>query len=311
MKSFIRIQVPTTSLSADRAGRAAAAGVESYRLVRGRIPGPVGIDSFKGPANILLEEMIAGGFIDLELDNKVHEWRISPPAFANWQYYLPACHGRFNRRADEISLSDSVNEKEYCSLREANRMSGRAAFGLSLTNRDVLRTEWKRIPKPLPETGQPPIWYGLAIAGSGGAAAGSRVANAMVLSDDKWFTFTMPELTSGTSRGYFWSAAFALLTGYLDRGDCIAHPGSAVDYELSLGARWSESSAVLNHIASFQFDDLIQFTRNNAETLRFLGMAVLEETCIDYDEKHVIICDLLGAGINAGIYAYTGECVPR
>jgi hypothetical protein len=308
MKSYIRIQVPTTTLPANRVDRAAAPGVESYRPIRGRVPGPFGVDLINGPANSFLEEMITGGFVDLELDSKVHEWRISPPAFANWQSYLPSCHGRFNRGADEIILGDVVNENKYFSLRQANRMSGNADF-VTTTERCPFRTEWKRIPKPLPESGQPPIWYGLAIAGSDGAAAGPRVASATVVSDNQWFTFMMPELTAGPSRGYFWSAAFVLLTGYLDRGDCIANPGAGADYELSLGPQWRERAGALNHISSFQFDDLIQFTLNNAETLRALGMAVLEETCIDYDEKHVIICDLAGAGINAGIYAYTGECV--
>lgn len=305
MKSYVLIQIPTLTASANRAGLASTIRVE--RSVRGRMPGPVGVEVRHERRNVFVEEMISGGAIGLELDNNSQEWRINPPAFPNWTRYLPSSHGRFTRGADQITVGGNANV--YFSLRPANKMSGQAEFGLSFGSSDKSHTDWKRVPKPLPASGKPPIWYGLAIAGSGGPVAGPRAANAIVVSDDKWFTFSMPEIAAGTSRGYFWGAAFVLLTGYLDRRGCVANFGSGIDYELSLSQRWIERAGTLNHIAAFQFDNLIQFTLNNAETLRALGMAVLGETCVDHDERHVIICDLAGAGINAGIYAYTGACV--
>jgi hypothetical protein len=307
MKSYMVIQIPTLTLSANRAGAACAVSVEPYR--RGRKPGPVGVELRDEHANSFVEEMISGGAIELELDNNTQQWRINPPSFANWQRYLHASQGKFTRGADQITIGDDVHENVYFSLRDANKMSGQADLGSSFGINDKRHTDWKRVPKPLPPSGKTPIWYGLAIAGSGGPVAGSREANAIVVSDDKWFTFSMPELTTGTGRGYFWSAAFVLLTGYLDRGDCIANPGSGVEYELSLSQQWGERAGALNHITALQFDNLVQFTLDNAETLRALGMAVLAETCVDHDERYVIICDLAGAGINAGIYAYTGELV--
>jgi hypothetical protein len=306
MKSYVLIQIPTLTASANRAGLASTIRVEPS--MSGRMPGPVGVEVRDERRNVFVEEMISGGAIRLELDNNSGEWRINPPAIPNWTHYLASSHGRFTRGADQITVGDEGNANVYFSLRPANKMSGHAEFGLPFGSSDKFHTDWKRVPKPLPASGKPPIWYGLAIA-SGGPLAGPRAANAIVVSDDKWFTFSMPELAAGTSRGYFWNAAFVLLTGYLDRGDCVANPGSSIDYELSVSQRWSERAGTLNHIAAFQFDNLIQFTLNNAETLRALGMSVLGETCVDHDERHVIICDLAGAVINAGIYAYTGACV--
>jgi len=233
---------------------------------------------------------------------------MTPPAFAHWKFYLPSTYGRWARSGDEITIRDASNKEIYFSLRQANKMSGHAFHKLSFTGRHQFPTEWKRVPKPLPVSSVPPIWYGLAIAGKGGTATG-RVATAIALSDSDWFTFYMPSPTTGTFRGYSWTAAFVLLTGYLDRGDCIAHPGSSVDYELSLGRHWFEQAGALNRIVRFSFEDAIQFAFKNAETLRTLGLAAVEGTCIDYDEKHVIIGDLSGTEIGSGIYAYTGECV--
>ena len=119
----------------------------------------------------------------------------------------------------------------------------------------------------------------------------------------------MPAPTAGSFRGYGWNAAFVLLTGYIDRGDLIAHPGTAVDHELSLGGQWAERAESLNKVARFKFEELMQFALQNSEMLRTLGTAAVEETCVDYDERHVMICDLFGAGVRAGIHTYTGECV--
>jgi hypothetical protein len=313
MKSYIQIQIPGMSLAGNRGAPPGPAGADPSKRAAGwmggRLPGPVGGDAWADSATGFLEETIPGGVVTLELDNKVDSWRIKPPAFADWQYYLPATHGKWSRGGDEITICDAANKKAYFALRQANRMSGRAFYNPSLTGRYELRTEWKRVPKPLPVSGPPPIWYGLAIVDNGRAVAGRRVAASVVLSAGQWFTFFMPAPVAGTVRGYSWTAAFVLLTSYLDRGDLAAHPGSAVDYELSLGGRWSEQAGALNQIARFKFEELIQLALKNAETLRALGMAALEGTCVDYGERQVIIGDLSGAGIGAGTYAYTGKCV--
>lgn len=309
MKFYIQIEVPSISLAGNRGALPGPAGSDAYQYSRGRLPGPVGSDTWKPLERRFLEETIAGGSITLELDNKNNEWRIKPPAFAHWKYYLPATHGKWARNADEITIRDVINKRIYFSLRQANRMSGRAFYELSATGRYEMRTEWQRVPKPLPMSGEPPIWYGLAIDDSGGAALGTRQAAAFVISTNKWFTFSMPAPTAGSFRGYGWSAAFVLLTGYLDRGDLIAHPGAALDYELSLGGQWAERAEPLNKVAKFKFEDLMEFALKNAEMLRGIGLAAVQETCVDYDERHVMIGDLFGAGIRAGIHVYTGECV--
>jgi hypothetical protein len=168
-----------------------------------------------------------------------------------------------------------------------------------------LSSRWQRIAKPLPASVEPSVWYGLAIREN----SGRRGATAIVLSDDKWFTFSMPEIATGSFRGYSWNVAFVLLTGYINRGDLIAHKGSAVDYQLSFGEHWSELSATLNPLVNSNLDTLTEFALRNREVLHALGKTALQGTCVDYDEKHVIIGDLLGANIETDIYAYTGECL--
>lgn len=309
MKSYLQIQVPSVSLAANRGRLAGPAGIERFNPSKGRVPGPVGGDQWQPAQRRLIEETIRGGAITLELDRKNDEWRITPPAFAHWRHHLPATHGRWARSGDEMTIADAANRHSYFSLRQANKMAGPAVQRRSFARRHEFATEWKRVPKPLPVASRPPIWYGLALANHDGQATESRGATAIVLSEQRWFTFAMPRPAAGTSRGYFWSAAFVLLTGYLDRGDCIAHPGSAVDYELALGRHWAEQAGALHPIVRLKFDDVIQFAFKNAETLRALGLAAVQATCIDYDEKHVIIGDLSGAGTGSGIYAYTGQCV--
>jgi hypothetical protein len=309
MKFYIQIEIPSISLAGNRGALPGPAGADQYQYSRGRLPGPAGGDTWKSLERRFLDETVSGGSIILELDRKNNEWRIKPPACAHWNHYLPATAGRWARNADEITIRDVINQKTYFSLRQVNRMSGRAFYEHSATGRYEMRTQWKRVPKPLPASGEPPIWYGLAIEDNDGPARGIRQAAAFVISADKWFTFSMPAPTAGSFRGYGWSAAFVLLTGYLDRGDLIAHPGAELDYELALGGQWAERAEPLNKVAKFKFKELMQFALHNAEMLRGIGLAAVQETCLDYDERHVMIGDLFGAGIRAGIHAYTGECV--
>jgi len=309
MKAYIQIQIPSISLTATRGASPAPVVADASEMLRGRLPGPVGGESWKPAERRLLEETIAGGAITLELDNTNQEWRIKPPAFAHWNYHLPSISGKWARNADEITISDRFNKQVYYCLRQANQMFGRAVCELSPAGHNELRTEWKRVPKPLPISGEPALWYGLAIADPHGIGAGTRRAAAVVVSANKWFAFSMPWPTAGTFRGYGWNAAFVLLTGYIDRGDLIAHPGAAVDYELSLGGHWLERAEPLSQVARFKFEELIQFVLNNAEMLRAISKAAVQGMCIDFDARHVIVSDLFGAGIKGGIYAYTGQCV--
>ena len=309
MKSYIQIEVPSITLAANRGASPGPASVDAFKYSRGRAPGPAGCDRREPTESRLIQETIAGGAITIELNNKSNEWRIKPPAFAHWNRYLPATHGKWARNADEITIRDYVNRNIYFSLRQANKMHGRAYYDLPAAGRYDGATEWKRVPKPLPASGEPPIWYGLAIEHYGEPSRGTRQAAAFVISANKWFTFSMPAPTAGSFRGYGWSAAFVLLTGYIDRGDLIAYPGTAVDHELSLGGRWAERAEALNKAARFNFEELMQFALRNSEMLRNLATSAVEQTCVDYDERRVMICDLFGAGIQAGIHTYTGECV--
>lgn len=309
MKSYIQIQIPSASLPANRGASFAPASADLCERSQVKLPGPVGGDAWKSFESRFIEETVAGGAITLELDSKNKEWKITPPVFAHWNYYLPATHGKWARSADEITLCDEINKTVYYSLKQANKMTGRAVREFTSAGHPAAGTEWKRVAKPMPTSGVPTIWYGLAIADTSELAASGSRAAAVVVSGNKWFSFSMPWPTTGSFRGYGWNAAFVLLTGYVDRGDLIANTGTGVDYELSLGAHWGARAESLNQVAGFKMEELIKFALKNFETLRALGLAAVKETCVDFEEKHVIVSDLFGAGIIAGIYAYTGECV--
>jgi hypothetical protein len=60
---------------------------------------------------------------------------------------------------------------------------------------------------------------------------------------------------------------------------------------------------------SLSFAGLCEFALRNREALRTLGRAALQGSCVDYDERHALIGDLPGANIEAGMLAYTGECL--
>src|SRR5262249_19293147 len=139
-------------------------------------------------------------------------WRIRPPVFSYSQYQLQRTEGKWHRCGDEISIGDSAGRRVFFSLNQANRMSGRAAH--LRDNRHEHHTDWKRIPKPLPATGIPNLWYGLARHRNGEAIA-------TVLSGQKSFTFRMPTLATGTFRQSP-GATFVLLTGFIDRGDLMS-----------------------------------------------------------------------------------------
>lgn len=309
MKTYIQIEVPSISLAGNKGALPGPASVDAFGCSRGRVPGPVGSDTWNPAETRLLQETLMGGAITIELDSVIKEWRIKPPAYAHWDHYLPATHGKWARNADEITIRDCLNKKIYFAIKQVNKMHGRAFYELSTAGRYDRATQWKRVPKPPPASGDLPIWYGLALEHYGELSRGTRHVAAFVISADKWFTFAMPAPTAGSFRGYSWSAAFVLLTGYIDRGDLIAHPGAAVDYELSLGGQWAERAESLNKVAMFGFEELTQFALRNSEMLRGLGRAAVRETCVDYDERRVMVCDLFGAGIRAGIHTYTGECV--
>ena len=294
MKTFMRIQVPSVSLPL------------SLSSSRGRLPNPLG--SAIGPfaASRMIEETITGGAITLELDSVHKLWRIAPPAYAHWPYYLPATQGKWARSGSEITIGNAAHQQSYVSLRQANKMSGQAVLPFASTDGCEFRTEWRRIAKPLPTSGQPPIWYGLAIAEGGGV--GAKRGKVVVFSADRWFRFLISPPTEGAFRGYFPEAAFVLLTGYKDQNDLAFHRGAAVDYELSLGDHWNEQVGALKQMRELMHDDLLPLVLRKTELLRALAMAALQETCVDYDERHVIIGDLSAAGMRSGLAAHTGEC---
>src|SRR6185503_11645341 len=113
MKSYIQIEVPSITLAANRGASPGPASVDAFKYSRGRVPGPVGSDAWKPAENRLLQETIAGGAITIELNNKNNEWRIKPPAYTHWNYYLKTAHGKWARNADEITIRDCVNRNIY------------------------------------------------------------------------------------------------------------------------------------------------------------------------------------------------------
>src|SRR4030095_1619834 len=113
MKSYFQIQIPSISLAGNRGAPPDPAGTDSSRHSKGRLPGPVGGDRWKPSEIRFIEETIRGGSIPLELDNKSQAWRIKPPAFANWRYYLPATHGKWARTGNEITILDAINREIY------------------------------------------------------------------------------------------------------------------------------------------------------------------------------------------------------
>jgi hypothetical protein len=304
MKAYFKIYIPARTLAGKRGALPCPAGIEPAISLRGRLPGSVGAYACQPLHSSFIEETLTGGYITFELDDCSNEWRIKSPGFAHWQYYLPAIHGKWTRSGDEIIIRDAGNQQIYFSFKRAHQMYGRAFYQFSSSGRYQSSSRWQRIAKPWPAVVEPSIWYGLAIRDN----SGRHGATAIVLSDDKWFTFSMPEIATGSFRGYSWNVAFVLLTGYINRGDLIAHKGSAVDYQLSFGEHWGELSTVLNPLINFNFEALTEFALRNREVLHTLGKMTLQGTCIDYDEKHVIIGDLLGVDIETGIYAYSGEC---
>jgi hypothetical protein len=240
-----------------------------------------------------------------ELDRRTHGWRIQQPALAHWQDYLPATQGKWARGGDEITILDAGSQRIYFTLRQVQQMRGRAFYELLPGGLYQSSSGWRRIARPMQTSAAPCIWYGLAMR----QTTERRGAAAVVLSDDRWFTFLMPESSAGSFRGYGWSVAFVLLTGYLDKGDLIAHKGSAPDYQFNFGGHWRELSAILHPLVSLPFAGLCEFALRNREALRALGKAALQGSCVDSDEKHILIGDLPGANIEAGMLAYSGECL--
>ncbi len=326
MRSYFRIHVPSVSLLpgassgclASRSAIAGPAGADplpsSLRFAKGRLPnpvgGPVGSDARPLAAGRLIEETLAGGDITLELDRDRQMWMVATPAYAHREYYLPTSHGKWARGGSEITIGDAAHAETYLSLHQANKMSGQAVFEPGIGGQSVYRSEWQRLAKPLPPSGQAPVWYGLAISEGGrpGGGPGAKQGRAVVFSADRWFSFLIPTPSAGAFRGYFPEAAFVMLTGYKDRRDLAVHRGADVDYELSLGNHWHERAGVLNQLRETKLADLLPLVLRNAELLRALATAALQETCIDYDERHVIIGDLSAAGVGAGLFAHTGEC---
>jgi hypothetical protein len=305
MKAYFEIYIPAVSLAAKRGATPSPAGIDLLHRSRGRLPGAVGVPSYQWLESRLIEETLTGGSLILELDNRNYEWRIQQPAFVHWQHYLPATHGKWARSGNEISILDAGSQRIYFSLRQVQQMYGRAFYEALQGGHYQSSSGWQRIAKPLQTSVEPCIWYGLAIREN----AAPQGAAAVVVSDDKWFSFFMPESSAGSFRGYGWNVAFVLLTGYIDRGDLLAHKGSALDYQPSFGEPWSALSGILNPLVSLRFDALSEFALRNREALRLLGKTALRESCVDYDEKQVIIGDLPGASIDAGMFAYCGECL--
>lgn len=214
MKAYFKIYIPTQTLAGKRGALPCPVGVEPAISLRGRFPSSFGVYAQQSLQNRFIEETLTGGYITFELDDCNNEWKMKSSDFAHWQYYLPTTYGKWARSNDEIILHDAGNQQIYFSFRKAHKMYGRAFYQLSLSGHYQSSSRWQRIAKPLPETVEPAIWYGLAVREN----SGRRGAAAIVLSDDKWFTFFMPETAMGSFRGYAWNVAFVLLTGYINKG---------------------------------------------------------------------------------------------
>lgn len=267
----------------------------------------VGADSSYSPGSTGSD---ASGVMLLELDNE-GGWRQLAPFHPNWRLILPSACGTWKTAiGDECVLYEETGSQQVFLLRGFSANQGPAFFGLQGIQYQG-SASWRRIAKPLPESGNPGMWAGLA--GKGGAAAGVGADAALCYvipihaPDSNGFAFLFYSGRFGANVGASGGAAFVLVTGVQKPMELNGFVQTGVDWALALGGKWSSMAKGLGKL-----DDLtkvIKAVHDNTDAIVGAAKSVYQGAFLDWEAKSVSVVDVVGAGLEAGVYWFAGRCV--
>ena len=252
----------------------------------------------------------AAGTLSLEFDND-GVWRQVAPFHPNWQLILPYACGKWKKSiGDEGVLYDETGSAQLMVLRSFGENSGNAFFGL-----DGVQFQgsalWQRMAKPLPASGNPGMWAGLAGKGGAAAGAGAEAALCYVVpvfspgSNGFGFFFYAGRL--GLNVGASGGAVLVLVTGVQEPMELNGFAQTGTDWALALGGKWSSLAKGLGKLDDLA--EIIKAVQKNADAIVGAAKSVYGGAFLDWEEKSVSMVDLVGAGLEAGYYWFAGRCV--
>ncbi len=255
----------------------------------------------------------------LELE-KSGRWRQLPPFNPCWKVLLPYPTGVWKDHWGEIHIKDESKRHTYVILRAVDKDSG-PAFCDPMGNDHWLmggaqftgQGQWVRRAKPLPSSGNPGLWVGLAGKGGGALGIGAEGVVAYVVPiyspKSNGFAFIFYSGRLGVNAGASANTSIVLVSGVQEPGDLEGYVQTGVDWNLSLGGKLSAFKNVQAIGKLEGIANIIKMTQKNADSLATAAKTLYQGGSMDWEEKNVCVLDLpVGGGLEAGLYYYIGRC---
>ncbi len=244
------------------------------------------------------------------------QWRIVQDySCGRWKELVAWTSGKWYEQRDHkqqpaMRLVDPTQSHSVCFLRDYAFGKGDCYFRTGAPGR------WRIIPKDPPPDVQDRVWVGFAVKGNLDCGLGGEVALVYVVrvSDPReGFFFAMSTARLGILGGWSGGVALVVVTGIRGPKELDGHLQSGTDWTLSLAAKWDAVFKLANVPKVNELRrcaKLVQCVRDSTDSLVSLGKNALALSTIDWEEPGVNVYDIVGGGVNVGVYYYVSRCFP-
>lgn len=256
----------------------------------------------------------SGQEVLIEMDDDKN-WRLRPPIPSGFRSLIGEGSGKWRAEFGDIVQILGSNKQLLVELRATEKREGYAFAGLQPNGTFAIKTDWRRVARPLPPNGVG-LWAGVAIKGGAEIGLGAEGIVAVVVSAanrQRWFTFGMLSGRAGIAGGFGAAGSLVVLTGVNDPMELHHSLQSGTDWALSIGGRWAQMSKALTGLGDLKdLGKLIWFSIEHGDQLVTLGKGVYQEACLDYEEQNLLVVDTpAGAGVELGYYWWAGTVYVR
>jgi hypothetical protein len=253
---------------------------------------------------------LEGADVLLEIEDDTKQWRLRPPLPPGYRRLISEGSGRWKADWGGILQILGSDNRLLAELRGTEKREGWAFADPQPNGSFAMRTEWRRVARPLPAGGMG-LWAGIAVKGGGEVALGAEGVMAVVVSAanrQRWFAFAMLSGRAGLAAGLSGAGSLVVLTGVNDPMELHKSFQSGSDFALSIGGRWAQMGKALTGLEDLKdLGKLIWFSLEHGDRLVTLGKGVYQEACLDYMEQNLLVVDTpAGAGAELGYYWWFG-----
>lgn len=251
-----------------------------------------------------------GADLLVEMQDDTKEWRLRGPFPPGYRTLVSEGSGKWKADWGGIVQILGSNNQVLLELRGIEKRDGWTFAGLQPNGSFAIKTDWRRVARPLPSNGFG-LWAGIAVKGGGEVGLGAEGILAVVVSaanPQRWFAFGMLSGRAGLAAGIGGAGSLVVLTGVNDPMELHKSFQSGTDWALSIGGRWAQMGKAVTGLEELKdLGKLICFSLEHGDQLVTLGKGVYQEACLDCAEQNLLVVDTpAGAGAELGYYYWAG-----